>query len=75
MEVSLQILIFSSSCAKPRRLLFRSVDGCNPEWMMDEWPPIKCSRFDDERLDSDERCYSKVVEIVSNCAVASTRAK
>lgn len=33
---------------------------------MDEWPPIRCPRFDGESLDAYRRRYDKVVEIVTN---------
>ena len=33
---------------------------------MDEWPPVRCPRFDGESLDAYRRRYEKVVEIVSN---------
>lgn len=33
---------------------------------MDQWPPIKCPRFDGESLDAYRRRSDKVVEIVSN---------
>lgn len=33
---------------------------------MDQWPPVKCPRFDGESLDAYHRRREKVVEIVSN---------
>ena len=33
---------------------------------MDEWPPVRCPRFDGESLDAYRRRHDKVVEIVSN---------
>lgn len=33
---------------------------------MDQWPPVKCPRFDGEGLDAYYRRREKVVEIVSN---------
>jgi hypothetical protein len=33
---------------------------------MDEWPPIKCPRFDGESLESYRRRYDKVLEIITN---------
>jgi hypothetical protein len=33
---------------------------------MDEWPPVKCPRFDGECVESYRRRYDKVVEIVTN---------
>lgn len=33
---------------------------------MDQWPPVKCPRFDGESLDAYYRRREKVVEIVSN---------
>lgn len=33
---------------------------------MDEWPPVKCPRFDGESMDAYRRRHDKVVEIVTN---------
>lgn len=33
---------------------------------MDEWPPVKCPRFDGESFEAYRRRRDKVVEIVSN---------
>ncbi|MHA6691293.1 hypothetical protein [Devosia sp. A449] len=33
---------------------------------MDEWPPVKCPRFEGESLDAYRRRADKIVEIVSN---------
>jgi len=33
---------------------------------MDEWPPVRCPRFDGESHDAYRRRYDKVIEIVSN---------
>jgi len=34
--------------------------------MLDEWPPVRCPRFDGESLDAYTRRKAKVVEIVTN---------
>ena len=33
---------------------------------MDDWPPIRCPRFDGESLDRYRLRYAKITEIVSN---------
>lgn len=33
---------------------------------MDEWPAIRCPRFDGEHLDAYRRRYDKVAELVTN---------
>lgn len=33
---------------------------------MDEWPPIRCPRFDGESLDRYQRRYQRVAEIITN---------
>jgi hypothetical protein len=33
---------------------------------MDEWPAIKCPRFDGESLEAYRRRYAKVTEIITN---------